>query len=151
MRVMPFQETDLPEILILARRMHLESEYRKLAFDPEFIRKLLENALNQDAYGPFVAFNEAGRAVGFILGHVSQTFFGPDLVASELAFYVSPEARGSSAAIRLMQAYDSWACMQGAKEIFLGITTGINELKTTELFNRSGFHHAGRLFKKGGV
>lgn len=57
----------------------------------------------------FVA-DEAGSAIGMLVGILAPVWYAPSCkVATELAWWVEPEHRGGTAAIRLMQAFEKWA------------------------------------------
>jgi GNAT superfamily N-acetyltransferase len=69
--------------------------------------------------GQFVAIAESvTERVGLIAGLCEPHPFNPALlVATELWWWVRPDARGSSAGGRLFQAFESWAESQGAGAI----------------------------------
>jgi len=59
-----------------------------------------------------------GTACAMLVGVVGSMWFAPSvLMASELAWWVEPEVRGSPIAIRLIRAYEQWATESGASFI----------------------------------
>jgi len=59
-----------------------------------------------------------GTAHAMLVGVIGSMWFAPKvLMASELAWWVEPEVRGSPIAIRLIRAYEQWAKESGAKFI----------------------------------
>jgi len=138
---------DIDRVIPLAKMMHEESVYHSLPFEPEFVRRFAAHAVVDQTYCPLVAV-DGSAIIGFFCGQISQTFFGPGLIASDHVFYVEPTHRGTSAAPRLLAEFEKWAFGLGAREIFLGITTGVHEDRTSEFYARSGYKLAGRVAKK---
>jgi len=64
----------------------------------------------------FVAIATRGdNRLGLIAGVINPHPFNPDLdMATELWWWVTPDARGSSAGARLLDAFDQWADESGA-------------------------------------
>lgn len=64
----------------------------------------------------FVAIATRGTSrLGLIAGVVNPHPFNPDIkMATELWWWVTPDARGSSAGARLLDAFDEWADDSGA-------------------------------------
>ncbi len=86
--------------------------------------------------------------VGFFLGCLSVQYFGDDVIATDLAFYILPEFRASFAAIRMVRKFEEWAELHGAKEVYLGQSTGIDIGRTGSFIEKLGYTHIGCLSKK---
>lgn len=80
---------------------------------------------------------------GGIIGMVAEEFFGHDLVASDLGLFILPEKRGTSAAPRLVRAFEEWAIARGARQIYLGQTTGVEIDRTRRLYEGLGYKVVG--------
>ena len=157
MNVRPFVREDFPRLLELADMMQQETpEYRDDPIDHTKLLALGEAIVKQVEVPPpsfayrvcgFVAENSTG-IVGFFMGYMTNAYFGPKILSSDLGLYVTPEHRGGSAAVKLVRAYEEWAIARGAKAMMLGITTGLEEEKTFGLYQRLGFKKVGILCKK---
>jgi GNAT superfamily N-acetyltransferase len=82
--------------------------------------------------------------VGFLLAGVSQGMFSDLLISQELAFFVSPCARGW-AAFRLLDAYEAWAVSQGCGAIGLAC---LGDARVAKLYARRGFRPVENHFIK---
>lgn len=135
---------DLVPVITHGREMHKNSTLRNLQYDP---RQLGDTLLNLAAseHGAVILAEADGEVVGFVLALVSKSFFGPDLVASELAVYVTPEYRGTRAGVKLVRAYVAWAKSRGAKRINSGNSAGMDDQKYLKLLTFAGFQPAGSL------
>ena len=82
---------------------------------------------------------------GFIAGQASRFPFGPDLIASEIAWWVEPEARGENKGAKLMEAFEYWAKnVAGCKLISM---TSLD--KTVEkIYKRKGYQLYERAYMK---
>lgn len=131
----------------LAEVMHQESAYRIFHFDRE---KLADHAaywLTDDNYLLLVA-EDASGLVGMYGGFITEYYFGRDLCAYDLWFFVKPQKRGSRAALLLFRAFEDWAFGKGAQEICPGTTTRVDPERTASFLKRLGYSEVGQLFKK---
>ena len=133
----------LEEVYELGKQMHEESVYANKTWNEDKVRKLGSVlAAYPDVFFGRVAIVD-NRIVGVLVGHQVEYFFGDDKKAEDLIFYVLPEYRGSSAAIRLLKEFESWAKEKGLKEIFISQSTGVAVEKTQSLFNKLGYTTVG--------
>ena len=128
---------DGSEGIRLSRLMHDESpRFRSHTMDIAKIGHLIIYLINSG--GAFVA-EEDGQLVGMLAGIVSEDFFGPDKVATDLIVYMIPEKRASGAGLHMIKMFERWAISQGATEICLGVSTGINTERTVQVYERFGY------------
>ena len=124
---MPREATieDLPVLLALGEAMHAESpRYRRLSFDADRLEATLRQLIGQ--VNGFVRIAGDGGAVdGVMVAMVSPHWTSWDLVATDLALYVMPDARGGHVGARLVRAYLEWARERGATLVQAGVTAGI--------------------------
>lgn len=134
---------DLPALAVLGREMHETSSYAPMDYDPERLKETISDLMNKSQ---FVVVAEAtnGEVIGGMLGVVTQSWFGRDMVANDLALFVAGDARGGMAAIKMMKAFVEWAKLAGAKQIRPGVTTG--HVRAEKLFERLGFARCGASF-----
>jgi GNAT superfamily N-acetyltransferase len=130
----------------MGARMHEESpDYTDFAFIPAKLMDLADMVLGMDSLHCVVAENHHGLT-GFFVGGVEPFFFSHDLYAYDIAFYVRPECRGSSAAVRLLNHFMAWGKAKGAKQARFGAATGINPEQAHKFFTHLGFREGGVLY-----
>jgi GNAT superfamily N-acetyltransferase len=140
----PYRENLFPEFIALAREMHGESEERDGNFNPEKLRSLV---CMKDVFCA-MSRNADGEYIGFFIGSLNSNFWGNDVTADDMAIFVKPSCRGSSAGVRLIQAFEKWAIENGAKRIYLAQATGVAVDKTTRLFEKLGYQIVGSVTRK---
>jgi hypothetical protein len=83
--------------------------------------------------------------VGFLLGSLSITWQGGEVVASELAWFVEQEHRGFGA-IKLVHAFENWATERGATAIAMADIEGLTDLQST--YERLGYRKVETTYVK---
>jgi ribosomal protein S18 acetylase RimI-like enzyme len=139
-----FEPEDWPDFIRLMHSLHEEGAVSTLRFSE---RDMLQTLKRPDLFN-VLAVDPQGNVVGVCTGWVEKTFFGPDLVAHQHMFYVSPEARGSIYGKELMAAFEAFARDSGAKEIWVSQATGIQVERTQRLFTALGFETVGFVARK---
>lgn len=143
--IRPAKHSDIPRLVELGAIMHATTSFSHLDYSPEKTGNFL-GALIDGAGVVFVA-EVSGEVVGGLPGAVTEQWFNNDLVAYEYCLFVEPGKRQGIIAIRLLLAFQEWAKIKGAKEIHLGITTGVNVEGTSRLYTRLGYQYAGPVMK----
>ena len=92
--------------------------------------------------------DDEGVVIGFFIVAIVPYFFSLQTHAADLAFYVAKEYRGSSAAMRLLRAAETWAIRLGVKECRFGAATGINPDVADKFFTGMGYDRGGVLYVK---
>jgi L-amino acid N-acyltransferase YncA len=139
---------DLPAMAVLGREMHATSSYAPMDYDPERLKETITDMMNKSQF-VVVTEDTNGEVIGGMVGMVTQSWFGRDMVANDLALFVAGNARGGMAAIKMMKAFVHWAKLAGAKQIRPGVTTGHE--RAEQLFERLGFARCGASFVMEGV
>lgn len=98
--------------------------------------------------GGFVAEKD-GRLIGMVGGIVIEHYFSSAKFSMDFVVYVAPAERGSSVAVRLITAYEAWALERGAEEIGLGVSTGVEQERTVNMYERLGYKVASYTMIKG--
>ena len=130
---------DVEDLVALGARMHDESPaWNRLTYSPEKVAHLLHQLINDPLGFVHVAI-EAGRIVGGALAMADQHWSSTDRIASELAVFVVPEARGKLHAAQLILMLQGWATVIGAKHLRAGSSTQVETDLTTRLYERLGF------------
>jgi ribosomal protein S18 acetylase RimI-like enzyme len=139
MRVRAATDEDIPAVVALGARNHVESHFRWLPYEPEKLAAYARQFVKDEDKLGVVAESAKGEVVGYMAAFVSPYFFCDELQAADLLLYVVPEYRGSSAAIRLIRAYTTWAQAMGAREATLALRANIDIEKTGGFYRKLGF------------
>lgn len=139
---------DLPALAVLGREMHDTSSYAGMDYDADRLKKTITELMNKSQF-VVVAEGTNGELIGGMLGMCTQSWFGRDMVANDLALFVTRDERGGMAAVKLIKAFVQWAKLAGAKQIRPGVTTGHE--RAEKLFERLGFARCGASFVMEGV
>lgn len=132
----------------MGRRMHAESpRFRDSEYSAEKCAQTFDRLLAND-YGVVLVAESNGEVVGMMAGFALEHFFSTDITASDVVVYVVPEARGTSAAARLIRAFEQWAVDKGASEIMLGVSTEVHSERTAAFYGRLGYPHSGHVVLK---
>lgn len=146
--VRPATLDDLPPLIAMGSAMHAESGFQHLKFNAKKTADYLVQALmGRHGLALFVAIDGDSRPVGAALVHAGAHWCSHDVVASDYAVYVMPEARQHGVAKALIDAYVVWAKAQGARHISIGSTTGVNTDQAGRLYQRMGFEYVGPVYR----
>lgn len=112
---------------------------------PEAMRSRLSMILPDSNYATFVAETE-GDVLG-VAGAVLSWYFEKDGLYARLAVLsVSSAARGMGLGARLVQAVESWAAAQGAREVI--VNSGLQRVEAHGFYERRGYSRTGFRFVK---
>lgn len=100
-----------------------------LAYDPSAFKKK-QAALMAEGAGFMFVTMDGEKATGMIAFSVAEPIFSEEVWGIENAWYIVPEYRGGSAAIRLLNAYERFSKEQGATKLSM---VHINKLKGEQL------------------
>ena len=131
----------------LAPSIHAETRYADTPLDVDKLKLWYDSQFNYDGVVVFFAL-EDNKTVGIGAFMCHPHYWCDVMIASDLMVYVIPERRGSTAAYRLIKAYEKWAVEFGASEITLGISSGINVERTSKFYQTLGFECEAVMFKK---
>ena len=132
------------KILELGKLLHEESKFKDTPFNEE----KCWNVLNATQTDPNYFITYETHFYGFLILKATTHYFNDIKWVADLAFYVRHEYRGTTIAIRLLEAGEEWAKSIGADEMTIFHNTGINTDKSEKFFNRNGFNTAGYIFTK---
>jgi GNAT superfamily N-acetyltransferase len=147
MNVRALKIQDLDACIRIGALMHAESVYRVHPFSEDRLRFLAYQCLTREDYQCFVA-ERNGEIIGLMVGITGLNFFADTRYSADLALYVVPEHRGSTAAVRLVIEFCKWSEAIGCSDIRCGVTTGINDEVGAKLYKRFGFKDGGALYVK---
>jgi GNAT superfamily N-acetyltransferase len=138
---------DLPTLIRLAHRMQQESELAFLPFDPGKVTFSMMRCITSEMHYAAVAELDH-QIIGFLGGLVVEYPFCRERLAHDLGFYVVPEHRASSAAVRLLRAFRSWAKERGAREVCVAVSLGGEIDRIGAFLERSGLRKMGGVYRE---
>lgn len=89
-----------------------------------------------------LAFDQ-DNLVGYTCGVLHESVFNNTLRVSDIGVYVDADYRSGSLARRLIDQLEDWSRSQGAKQLWLGQTTGDNPDQIVKYYNRLGYSTKG--------
>src|SRR5687768_9676368 len=95
----------------------------------------------------FIAYQD-DTPVGFLVGVTMPALHRLGVVAEQKLWYVDPKARGTLAAKLLMTAYEQWARINGADQLFTGTANLRYAERTSKLLEHLGYARVGALHVK---
>lgn len=142
--IRPAKHSDVPRLIELGTLLHSTTSYSTMNFCPVKSAAFLHELINGQQGVVFAAEIRGEVAGGLVAGVVDQ-WFSNDLIAYDYTLFIDPAKRHGITAIRLIQAFKEWAKIKGAKQIYMGIGTGVSVKGTTELYESQGFRNIGPL------
>lgn len=138
----------IEELISLGCRMYEESALTSLPLDVERARKTFRAALDDDKgmYCLFIARSSEGVPAGWLFGTITRPWFTDALVAHDHAFFVAPEFRGSSAALKLLKVFRRWAEKRNARMLNVSQRVGVEMDRFDRFMRRAGFESRGTNF-----
>lgn len=128
--------------------MHMETDFRRYRFSVEKVEKLYATLLSNDQDFFAVVAQHGDELAGFMGGFTCEHFFSTDKYASEMLFYVCPHWRGSSAALRMVRAFEAWCSDKPLLDIMTGISSGVGVDRTTRFYEKLGYTAKIPTFRK---
>ena len=123
-----------PEFCKLVEKSIAEAQFSQAKLNIPSLQRLIQSP----SVVYFLAIDN-DKIVGSIGGAVLPYFFSTRKKVGDLGFYVEPEYRGSRAAIKLVNALESWAKDMEVEDVYLGQTTGVEVEKTKDFYERLGY------------
>jgi GNAT superfamily N-acetyltransferase len=145
--VEPATVKDVARLAEMGEELHASSDHRVLGFDRTKVERLL-TALINDPNGVVFVSRRDGIVVGAFAGAVVPNWFSDDLIGVDYSFFVLPDARNDMRGTTLILAFVRWCQRRGARQVRVGITTGIEVESTCRLYRSLGFVDAGVGFTK---
>lgn len=140
---------DSKECVEMAIQFHKESNYCDIPLSIEKNYNNFENVWTQSHnFYPLVAVDDDNKIYGMFVGFIDYYYFSDSVFASDLFWYVTPNKRGSYAAIGFLKRFERWARLKSARELRCSIGSGINTDIVNKIYNRLGYETVGFKFKK---
>lgn len=132
---------DIDSIVAMAIDFHSASHVvDTIPFDSKsFVDTIV--TMMADGYGiVIVAEHDSGELVGMIGGMVNSHWFNNSLlIGHDMFWWVAEYARGSSAGLKLLKAFEDWTHSKGCHMIVLAHTPTLQPEKVENLYIRRGY------------
>jgi GNAT superfamily N-acetyltransferase len=138
---------DVPALVALGRLLHAEaSSYSHTAYDADKVAQTLATVI---AGGGVFVHETAGEIDGGFAGMIMERWFSTDRMALDLSLFVRADRRGGVIACRVTDAFLQWCKAEGiaARDVVIGVSTGINAERTGKLYERLGFERIGGIYR----
>lgn len=136
--IRPATETDIEAIVTMARHFIAFAPHASIAEYDDLDLMTATHACMQN--GLVLVAEQEGAVVGMLFGVLTGIWFAPKTTwAVELAWWVQPEARGGTAGIRLVTAFQDWAREQGAKLVAMSSLHLDHDTRVSSVLERMGF------------
>ena len=139
---------DIDALIEMGKSFLSYSKYgQAVPFDHDQMAKGLCGVID---HGVIFVAEKHGEIIGGLVGARSQMWFAPDtLIASELAWWVKPEHRGSKLSIRLLHEFERWGKANGAKLIAMSDLVIDGDNPAGRLIEKLGYALVERAHVKG--
>jgi GNAT superfamily N-acetyltransferase len=116
---------DIPQLVEGGRRMHGLTRFKHFDYNAERVAQAFASLITQGQhkYVFMVAEGAEKRVVGALIGVLERHNFSEQLTASIMHFDVLPEARMGGYGVRLLLAFEKWACNREVAEMIFGINS----------------------------
>lgn len=140
---------DLPEYLMLAQAFHAASPMNGVvAFDTDGYSQFYLSAIVNPSMGIWITEIDK-RPVGIAGALLYPLYFNPStLVAQELWWWLTLEARGTGAGSKMFSHIEKWSIENKANAIFMIALEDAKVEKMAKLYKRSGYIPMERTFMK---
>ncbi|TWC18119.1 acetyltransferase (GNAT) family protein [Pseudomonas sp. SJZ085] len=144
--IRPAKHSDVPRLIELGTLLHDTTSYASMNFSPEKSATFLHSLIN--GLGVVFVAEIDGQIVGGMAGGLTDQWFSDDLIAYDYSIFIEPGRRSGITAVRLIKTFEQWAILKGAKQLHMGIGTGVNVEGTARLYQSCGLNHFGPLMMK---
>ena len=135
------------EDIIRLGRANVEETLPGEPFETAIVRETFQNYLDT-ANPTFFVVEQQRRVIGFLQATINSYDYRSGLYVCQRVLYVSPENRGSRAAVSLTRHLIDWANQLGAQEIIGGNDNGFNSERTAAFLEHFGFVKVGYAMTK---
>jgi GNAT superfamily N-acetyltransferase len=147
MKIRFAHKDDIPLVLDMGKAMIAESRFNHYETnETKTVTAITGMIVHPERACLLLAERTNGEVAGMLAGHVTDYFFCDAMVAQDRVFYVKPEHRGSSAAVKLLLAFRSWAANHGADELSINMSVGVDMARFNKFMAHLGFGCCGSNF-----
>lgn len=143
MKIEPFTESDIPELVKMYKAAHQESRYRDWPFSEEMAIQALKDSMK--SFG--IKVTKEGVICGCWMAFVTNLVFSPRPIGLELAFWIKPEYRGTRAFLLLLKCYEKW-CKDNLLYPIVNLHFSEDNSQMAKMLGKIGFRQFGAVFTK---
>lgn len=149
MHVTLLQKCHTPAIQAMTQACMAEGKYASQRYDAQRMVDLVDEYI-EDAYRTKACFiaEQDGDVAGMLVTELARYPFRYGLCAVEVAFYIKPEYRGTTAAVRLIARMQEWAEESGADTFLVSVSAPHDGTPAESVYERLGFTKWGTLMRK---
>lgn len=139
-------DADIVGILKLATEFANDIDLNE-HIDPDVVTRSainVKNDIERNYINVFIAYAD-NEPVGLLLGSTLPAIHRQGVVAEQKLWYVTENARGTPAAKLLIRAFERWAKLNGATQIFTGTANKRYAERTSQLLEQLGYARVGSL------
>ena len=149
MRIRSATEQDSGRVIDLAKAMHAESRFSVYELQESKLEELFYQILSEPRWRClFLAESSSSVVVGMLGGYVLPLFFAAPFIAQDQIYFVESKFRGSSAAVKLLLAFERWAKNRQVVEININMSVGIDIERFDRFMAHAGYRSCGKNFFK---
>lgn len=144
-------DIDIPELVRLGMTMYVPELKRwdAITIDEDKLMYLGAMSIPDPNQQVFIATSDTGEILGFHWVCVMAPAWSSDLIGTDVLLYVHPDHRNLSVAKSLIDEFEKWAKVCGAKLIHTGANSGISKDKAAKaLYQHLGYDVGGYNFYK---
>jgi GNAT superfamily N-acetyltransferase len=132
--IRPAEDKDIFDVLAMCKAFWCSTQ--DLAYDHDHTVKKLAH-LHENHM--ILVAERGGVIVGFMIIAAADNLCSPELTACELAWYVSPSARGGSCGIRLLKAGEDYAKLMGCKRMSMVFMESSMPQTVKSIYDKMGY------------
>lgn len=147
MKVRFAQHGDSEKVFEISKALFSESRFIRFNLNEKKVFAAIESMIrNPGSACILLAERSDGTLAGLLAGYATEYFFCDAVVVQDRWFYVLPEYRGSSAAVKLLMAFRRWAESRNAEEMNINMSVAIDMERFNKLMTHMGFKCCGSNF-----
>jgi hypothetical protein len=144
------EEDDIPSIILMFERWHLQCKYKEASFNEKKVDKWLRSVVDGDKTKEvLLVWDYEGHPSGVLCGLATALPFSEDVVCAEYFWYIEEGFRQFGGAKLLWEAYEYWATnVVKAKGIQMAALDGMKEKALERVYKRKGYEPVERSYIK---
>ncbi len=142
------KQPDAPEVVAMGRHLVERSIYHVFEFNTERVEDKVDHLIADGDKACFVAEDSEGAVVGFLALEMRQPFYSHEIFVSDLAFFVNPDRRGTSAAKKLIEKGEDWARENGVRVFGVSLLNGADVDRSGRFMEHAGYNSLGGNYVK---
>lgn len=133
---------DIAALLQLGGRMHKRGRFKDYAMDPARAGYIFADILGKPGVFARSAW-DSSSPIAMLFGEITQDLSINVNIARTILMYGEGGFSAASSLRKLVKDFETWARREGADLVFLDISGGVDDCRTSLLFSRMGFQQAG--------